>query len=84
MLTCSEFEEFVCDYYDGLLSPRAALQFEMHLQLCPMCRVHFESYVRSIALFQRVAKDDELPEGMPEELVGAILIARNLEAEEDL
>jgi len=80
MLTCSAFEEFVQEYYEGLLPDRVRRKFETHMQLCPMCRVHFDGYVRAVALGQRVCEDDEsLPDGMPEELVGAILLARSRE-----
>ena len=75
MLTCAEVEEFVFDYYEGSLSEKQCKQFDMHLALCPMCRVHFDSYVRSVALGQLVFKEDSLPEEIPEELVGAILLA---------
>ncbi len=78
MLTCPEFEEFIHDYYEGLLSAKVRRRFETHMQLCPMCQVHFDSYVRAIALGRQVCSDDEqLPEGMPQELVAAILLARN-------
>ena len=77
MLSCAEFEEFVYDYYEDRLSPEARRHFEMHMQLCPKCEVHFDSYVRAVALGKRVCEDDDrLPDGMPEELVGAILLAR--------
>ena len=76
MLTCAEFESFVLDYYEGKLDSGVRRRFDRHMALCPMCGVHFESYVRAIELGQRVCEDDDqLPFGMPEELVGAILSA---------
>ena len=77
MLTCEELEGFVHDYVEQALDARSRARFERHLRLCPMCRVHFDEYVRTIALGQQLCEDDDrLPEGMPEELVGAILTAR--------
>ncbi len=76
MLSCIEFEDFIYDYHEGSLPPDVRRRFEDHMKLCPMCRVHFESYLRTIAIGQRLCEDEErLPEGMPEELVGAILQA---------
>ena len=75
-LTCSAFEGFIYDYHEGRLTPRQQRTFDLHMRVCPMCAVHFRSYVRSIELGQKVCdEDDELPEGIPEELVGAILSA---------
>lgn len=74
MLTCEELEDFVHDYYEGAVTERVRRRFDRHLLLCPMCRVHFASYVRAIELGQAVC-EDELPEAMPEELVGAIRLA---------
>ena len=77
-LTCMEFERFVHDYHEGSLSPRERRVFDLHMELCPMCRVHFASYVQTIELGRRIcATDDEAaPAELPEELVAAILAAR--------
>jgi len=80
MLTCAEFEDFVHDYYEGVLPPPLRARFDEHMSVCPMCRVHFDSYTKAVALGQQLCdEDDQLPEGMPEELVGAILLNRNRE-----
>ena len=77
MLTCAEFEDFVHDAHDGVLPDRTRRRFERHMALCPMCRAHFESYVRAVALGRKICEtDDALPDDLPEELVGAILLAR--------
>ncbi|MDJ0789379.1 MAG: zf-HC2 domain-containing protein [Myxococcota bacterium] len=76
MLTCEEFEAFVHDYHEGTLGEKQRRRFDLHMEICPRCRTHFDDYVRTVALGQRLCEDDEtLPEGMPEELVGAILLA---------
>lgn len=78
LLTCAEFERFIHDYQDDSLSPRERGVFEFHMELCPMCRVYFDSYLQTIELgIQICATDDEdAPEELPEELVTAILEAR--------
>ena len=77
-LTCMEFERFVLDYQEGSLSPRERRVFDLHIELCPMCRVYFASYLQTIELGKRLcATDDEAaPAEMPEELAVAILAAR--------
>jgi hypothetical protein len=48
------------------------------MQLCPMCRVHFESYLQTIQLGRRICATDaaSAPAELPEELASAILAAR--------
>ncbi len=77
-LTCIEFERFVHDYHEGSLSRRERRVFDLHMELCPMCRVYFASYLRTIELGRRIcARDDEsAPAELPEELATAILVAR--------
>ena len=77
-LTCIEFERFVHDYHEESLSLRERRAFDLHMDLCPMCRVHFNSYLRTIELGRRVCVTDDgsVPPELPEELVSAILSAR--------
>lgn len=75
MLTCREFEAFVYDYHEGAVSRTVRRRFETHMRLCPMCSVHFDCYLRTVALGKRICADDLLPDDMPDELVGAILLA---------
>ena len=77
-LTCPEFEDFVHDYQEGSLSPRERGVFDFHMELCPMCRVYFASYLETIELGRRVCATDDAssPAEIPEELVSAILAAR--------
>ena len=77
-LTCREFEHFVHDYQEGSLSPRERRVFDFHMELCPMCRVHFASYLKTIELGRRICTSDDewAPTELPEELVSAILAAR--------
>ena len=79
LIRCVEFEQFVHDYSEGSLSPPERRVFELHMDLCPMCRVHFASYLQTIELGKRIcsADDDASPEELPPELVSAILAARS-------
>ena len=79
LLTCMEFERFVHDYQEGSLSPRERRAFDLHMELCPMCLVYFESYLQTIELGRRIcATDDEAAvTDLPEDLVSAILAARS-------
>jgi hypothetical protein len=78
-LTCMEFERFVHDYQEGSLSPRERRTFDLHMDLCPMCRVYFATYLRTIELGKRIcAADDEATvENLQDDLVNAILAARS-------
>ena len=77
-LTCMEFEEFLHDYEEGSLGPRERRVFELHMELCPMCRGHFASYLQTIELGRRICatEDASAPAELPEELAEAILAAR--------
>ena len=77
-LTCIEFERFVHDYQEGSLSPRERRAFDLHMELCPMCRVYFASYLQTIELGRKICAtaDASVPAELPEELAAAILAAR--------
>jgi len=77
-ITCAEFEQFVHDYQEGSLHRQERRVFEVHMELCPMCRVHFMSYLRTIELGKRLcaAEDASAPAQLPEELASAVLAAR--------
>lgn len=78
MLTCREFEDFVLRYLDGELTKKQARVFEWHMRLCRECREYLAAYERALELGQKVISrsDDKLPEDVPEDLVRAILDAR--------
>jgi hypothetical protein len=78
-LTCMEFERFVHDYQEGSLSLRERRTFDLHMDLCPMCRVYFATYLRTIDLEKRAyATDAETTiDDLPDDLVSAILAARS-------
>jgi hypothetical protein len=77
-LTCAEFERFVLDYHEGHLTDRQRSLFEFHMEICPMCRVHFQSYVKTVEMGQRLFSDEMAHEqvDLPDELIVAIVEAR--------
>ena len=77
-LSCIELERFVHDYREGSLSPRERRAFDLHMELCPMCRVHFASYLQTIELGRKICATDDAsaPAELPEDLASAILAAR--------
>jgi len=78
MLTCQELEGFMVDYIDGRLPERQRRKFDLHLRLCRDCRRYIEAYKSGITLCQAAFAEPggPLPEDVPEELVKAILAAR--------
>ena len=69
----------MADYLTGDLSIEVFGRFERHLSLCSNCRAYLTSYKESLQLGQRAFDDQdaELPDEVPDELVKAILAARN-------
>lgn len=78
-LTCVQFEKLIHDYQDESLSPRERRIFDLHMELCPMCRVYVASYLRTIELERQVCAADDAAASaeVPQELVDAILKARS-------
>lgn len=78
MIRCSEFEDFILDYLDDDLPSAEQRKFDFHLRLCPECRIYLDAYQTSVALGRAVCDelDDAIPESVPEDLVAAVLAAR--------
>lgn len=78
MITCREFEEFVLSYLDDELPARQARIFEWHLRICRECREYLAAYRRTIELSEAVLRpaQETVPEDVPEDLVRAVLAAR--------
>ena len=79
-MTCREFASFISDYLVGELPRAGRLQFERHLAACPNCERYLAQYRETIAAGRAAFADPdgELPPEVPEELVRAILAARQL------
>lgn len=80
-ITCSEFEEFIAEYFEGELPLDQRKIFDMHLKVCPDCRAYLKAYRNTIALSRAAFEKPEagVPDDMPDDLVTAILAARALE-----
>jgi anti-sigma factor RsiW len=79
-VTCREFASFISDFLVGKLPRADRLQFERHLAACPNCERYLAQYRETIAAGRAAFADPdgELPPEVPEELVRAILAARQL------
>ena len=66
------------DYLSGGLSAAERAIFEEHLAECPDCVNYLATYQEAIRLGKAVCAPPEgsVPEGVPEELVQAVLAAR--------
>ncbi len=77
MITCRELVDFLMDYSDGALAPEQRASFEKHLAVCPPCVAYLKTYQQAVCLGKSVcADDDHAAHDVPEELVRAILAAR--------
>lgn len=78
-VTCRDFVEFLAEYLSGSLAEGRRAEFNAHLSQCPSCVAYMKTYRASIELGQAVLprSEEPLPEEVPEELVRAILAARN-------
>ncbi len=78
MITCREFEAFLEAYFEGELPRGQRLIFDLHLRMCPECRVYLKAFERTRTLTEVTfdETDGEVLETIPEELVHAILRAR--------
>ena len=76
-MTCREFADFVMGYLDGELAADERGRFDAHLAVCPDCVRYLDQYRDTVAAVQLQARgDDELPRGVPDDLVQAIVAAR--------
>ena len=77
-MTCRDVVEFLDAWLDGSLPTRKRLVFLSHLAVCRDCRRYLDGYQKAVALGRRVfgAPDSVVSDDIPEELVDAILAAR--------
>jgi anti-sigma factor RsiW len=81
-VTCRELVESLADYLDGRLPPAQQADFNVHLDLCRSCASYRRTYRQTIRLSRgaHLRPDGRVPESVPEELVQAILAAREEKA----
>lgn len=79
MVTCQELEGFIVDYLDDTLPRRQRMIFNLHLRMCRECRSYLEAHKRVIALGKTAFNepDEAVSNDVPEDLVKAILAARD-------
>jgi anti-sigma factor RsiW len=77
-MTCQDFVTFLMDYLDGQLSGPRRLSFEQHLAECPDCVAYLKTYRHTIRLGKEAytTETDSIPSDVPEDLIRAILAAR--------
>lgn len=77
MITCREFNAFIFDYTEGLLSEQQSKIFERHMRICPMCRNFLKTYVAGYKAGKTSSPycDLELPNEVPQDLLDAIAAA---------
>lgn len=74
-MSCREFVEFLMEYLLGEVDRE---KFDAHLAVCPSCVNYLKTYQQTVRLGKAVfaSPDQKLPEEPPEDLVQAILAAR--------
>jgi anti-sigma factor RsiW len=77
-LTCRECVEFLMEYLDETLEAEVRVTFERHLAACANCVRYLESYKVTTTLCKKAFEvgDSERMPDVPEELIQAILKAR--------
>jgi hypothetical protein len=76
-VTCKEVISFLMDYLSGELPVRQRMTFKVHLLLCKACRTYLQTYQQTVRLEKDAYAEDPRLEDVPEQLVHAILSARN-------
>ncbi len=81
-MTCREFVDFLMSYLDGELESEPSRVFEEHMHLCPPCLTFLDTYKDTIRLGKFACQDEAgpPPEEAPEQLIQAILAARQATA----
>ena len=81
-MNCQELANFLMEYIEGELPPEQATAFEAHLQLCPPCVHYLDSYKECVELGKSCCgcEDEGVSAEVPEELIKAILAARDASA----
>jgi anti-sigma factor RsiW len=78
-MTCRELVDFLMLYLDGELPKDQRERFEHHLSLCGECVTYMQTYIDTVRLGKAACSplDEPIPDDVPEELVRAILAARD-------
>ena len=79
LITCGEVERFMHDYVAGELTAHTRRTFRLHIRLCRECEEYLNAYERTVELGRAAVDDPDaaVPEDVPEDLMQAILVARD-------
>jgi hypothetical protein len=69
-LSCQELVELVTEYFEGALSPQAALLFEQHAATCKGCGRYLDQMRRTIEI-ARLLTPESIPPPAQEALLHA-------------
>lgn len=74
MITCQEFNDFIFNYTEGLLSESQTARFERHMKYCPSCRNFLKTYIATYKAGKVILPYNDLtvPNTIPKELLDAI------------
>ena len=72
-ITCRQLLEIIASFVDEDLDEAEHADFERHLERCPSCRAYLASYLQVMDLTKLVIYDDDVAEGVPEDLVRIVL-----------
>jgi len=83
MITCQEFNNFIFNYTEGLLSENQTKLFERHMKFCPACRNFLKTYIATYkagkVLFPY--NDLDVPNIVPTDLLKAISDSNDVKKE---
>lgn len=81
-MTCREFINFLLDYMSGELSEAERTTFDQQLATCEACVAYLKNYKSTVELGRVVSAelDDPVPSEVPDDLVRAILTAKQARA----
>ena len=85
LLTCAQFEALLDGYLDSDLTARSRVAVDFHIRTCPACKRYLAAYgkVRALIPETLTQADADALATVPEDLVTAILAARDAEAGRD-
>jgi anti-sigma factor RsiW len=77
-MTCRELVDFLAGYLEGELSENVRLRFDEHLTACAECGAYLKMYRETVKVARWALEDPDgpVPADVPDDLVKAILAAR--------
>jgi anti-sigma factor RsiW len=76
LLTCQEVLDYLTEYLDGQLPAGEHARLDEHLAVCPECVAYLRNFQVTLRIARHACEDDPRLSPIPEELVQAILAAR--------